>query len=77
MTPMTRDDAVVLANQMTTSTRVTRIHSTNTQCIEQMEADGDTRSPTPGLKTPRSGLYPFLKNVPQNVPFFYPFPITG
>ena len=26
---------------------------------------------------PRSGLYPFLKNVPQNVPFFYPFPITG
>ncbi len=29
------------------------------------------------LQTPRSGLYPFLKNVPQNVPFFYPFPITG
>ncbi len=21
--------------------------------------------------SPRSGLYPFLKNVPQNVPFFY------
>ncbi len=29
------------------------------------------------LNTPISGLYPFLKNVPQNVPFFYPFPITG
>jgi hypothetical protein len=26
---------------------------------------------------PGSGLYPFLKNVPQNVRFFNPFPITG
>ncbi len=38
---------------------------------------GFTILPLVMRETPRSGLYPFLKNVPQNVPFFYPFPITG
>ena len=52
MIPMTRDDGVALVNQTITSSRTTRTHSTNIQCIEQMEADEDACLPTPGMKTP-------------------------
>jgi hypothetical protein len=41
MTPRTRDYAVTLVQQMTTTTNATRHHSNNTYCTEKAEDDGD------------------------------------
>jgi hypothetical protein len=49
------------------------------QTMQRDANDAVIYGPAPAAIYPARppGLYPFLKNVPPNVPFFYHFPITG